>query len=110
MGLVRRLLILQPWLICALYAKTGAPADEQPTRGIALAIRHSLEYDHFAGGSVQELLLADPESGGSTAIYLGEFAIKRSGRLIRCEDWRFTVHRARDGWAVLKTERGRCND
>jgi hypothetical protein len=97
-------------LAAALNAKAGARDDDKPAAGIESAIRHSLESQHFPGGQVHELLLADPESHGSNSIYLGEFAIRRAGRLVRCEDWRFTVHWVPDGWAILKTERGRCND
>ncbi|MFZ5628261.1 MAG: hypothetical protein ACOY5B_03965 [Spirochaetota bacterium] len=102
------------WVLLAvtasLLAKAGAREDDKPSAGIEAAIRHTLETQQFTGGQVQELLLADPESHGPNAIYQGEFAVRRAGRLIRCEDWRFTVHRVPEGWAILKTERGRCND
>lgn len=97
-------------LTATLQAKAGAREDDKPIAGVEAAIRHSLESQYFSGGQVQELLLAEPESHGSNSTYLGEFAIRRAGRLIRCEDWHFTVHRVPEGWALLKTERGRCND
>lgn len=94
----------------ALAAKAGARDNGKPTSGIEAAIRHTLETLQFSGGKVEELLLADPESQGSNSTYLGEFAVKRAGRLIHCEDWRFTVHRVPESWAIRKTERGRCNE
>lgn len=92
------------------WAKTGA--ETNTASAVELAIRHLLEAQHFAGGVVEELLLAqhEGEPAKKQPVYLVEFAIKRSGKLIRCEDWRFTLHRIPEGWAVLKTERGRCND
>jgi len=93
-----------------LLAKAGARDDERPALGIETAIRHTLETQQFSGGKVEELLLADPESQGSNSTYIGEFAVKRAGRLIHCEDWRFTVERVPEGWAILRTERGRCNE
>lgn len=93
----------------AVFAKAGVEKGSAHSM-VESVIRHLLEAQHFAGGTVQELLLAVPEGASSQPVYLVEFAVKRSGRLIRCEDWRFTVRRVPEGWAVLKTERGRCND
>jgi hypothetical protein len=96
--------------VAPLLAKAGARDDEKPALGIETAIRHTLEMQHFSGGTVKELMIADPESHGSNLTYVGEFAVKRAGRLIHCEDWRFTVERVPEGWAILRTERGRCNE
>ncbi len=110
MTLMSRVCFVLLSLATVVYAKAGARDDDQVAAAIESAIRHSLESQYFSGGQVQELLLAEPESRGSSSTYLGEFAIRRAEKLIRCEDWLFTVQRVPEGWALLKTERGRCND
>lgn len=102
-------------LVCTVFsapslAKAGAHDAPRSGKGVEAVIMHWLESQPFSGGRVQDLLLADPEPRGAASTYHGEFVIRRAGRLIRCEDWHFTVQRVRTGWTVLGTERGRCND
>lgn len=91
--------------------KSAKNAPSAPSREIATkTIRSAIIAKKFQGGVVQELMLTEPERSGAGFRYQAEFTVRRAGRLIRCEDWKFNLYERLTGWSADQTFPGRCND
>lgn len=73
-------------------------------------LRASLKSGHFRSGTVEEILLSEPETEAGNLLYVTEFTVRTGNRVIRCEDWKLALKKAATGYTVMGLERGRCND
>lgn len=76
----------------------------------AEAFKRAVSARQFSGAKISDVLLTDPETGGTAFRYNTEFTVTKAGRSFRCEDWTFSVLHENGQWIVAEIKRGRCND